>query len=159
MVCGRWPVVGGQRRGTRHWEAIGQIGPAVHSAPMSLNRPVKWAVAVVGALLLAAACGGDAPAEPGTPNALRGESAYLVACIACHGPAGEGITGLGKPLSHSDFIAGLTDEELLEFIVVGRSTTDPENTSGIAMPPRGGRPNLSDSEIRDIIAYLRTLQG
>lgn len=126
---------------------------------MSPTNRVHWALAVVGALLLAAACGGNPPADPGTADAGRGESAYLVACIACHGPAGEGIAGLGKPLSHSDFIAGLTDEELLEFIAVGRSTTDPENTSGIAMPPRGGRPNLTDSEIRDIIAYLRALQA
>jgi disulfide bond formation protein DsbB len=123
---------------------------------MSPTKRVPWTVA--GALLLAAACGGDAPADPGTANARRGESTYLVACIACHGSAGEGIAGLGKPLSHSDFIAGQTDAELLEFIVVGRPTTDPENTSGIAMPPRGGRPNLTDSEIRDIIAYLRSLQ-
>jgi disulfide bond formation protein DsbB len=125
---------------------------------MSPTTRAQWAASVVGALLLAAACGGDAPADPGTANARRGESTYLVACIACHGSAGEGIAGLGKPLSHSDFIAGQTDAELLEFIVVGRPTTDPENTSGIAMPPRGGRPNLTDSEIRDIIAYLRSLQ-
>lgn len=125
---------------------------------MSPTKIVQWVVAVVGALLLVAACGDNPPADPGTPDARRGESAYLVACTACHGPAGEGIAGLGKPLSHSDFVVGLADEELFEFIIVGRSTTDPENTSGIAMPPRGGIPNLTDSEIRDIIAYLRTLQ-
>jgi disulfide bond formation protein DsbB len=120
-------------------------------------RPPR-AIAFIGALLLAAACGGNTSADPGTADARRGESAYLATCIACHGSAGEGIAGLGKPLSRSDFLAGLTDEELFEFIVGGRSTTDPENTSGIAMPPRGGRPNLTDSEIRDIIAYLRSLQ-
>ncbi|MEX0826838.1 MAG: cytochrome c [Acidimicrobiia bacterium] len=125
---------------------------------MSPTKRAQRAVAVVGALLLAVACGGNAPADPGTADAGRGESAYLVACGACHGSAGEGIIGLGKPLSHSDFIAGLTDEDLLAFIVMGRPTTDPENTSGIAMPPRGGRTNLTDSEIRDIIAYLRSLQ-
>jgi disulfide bond formation protein DsbB len=125
---------------------------------MSPTKRAKWAVAVVGVLLLAAACGDGTPTDPGTADARQGESAYLVACIACHGPAGEGIAGLGKPLADSDFIAGLTDEELLAFIVVGRPTTDPENTSGIAMPPRGGRPNLSDADIRDIVAYLMTLQ-
>jgi disulfide bond formation protein DsbB len=143
---------------TRHAVGHRAIGPAVNSAPMSLTKTVKWAVAVVAALLVAAACGGDAPADPGTADARRGESTYLVACIACHGSAGEGIAGLGKPLADSDFIGGQTDEELLEFIIVGRSTTDPENTSGIAMPPRGGRPSLNDWEIRDIIAYLRSLQ-
>lgn len=123
---------------------------------MSPTKILRWVV--VGALLLITACGGNPPADPGTADAQRGASSYLVTCIACHGPAGEGITGLGKPLAHSDFITGQTDEELLEFIIGGRPSTDPENTSGIAMPPRGGSPNLTDSEIRDIIAYLRSLQ-
>lgn len=78
--------------------------------------------------------------------------------MACHASGGEGIDGLGKPLADSEFITSRTDDDLLEFIVVGRGTNDPENTSGIAMPPRGGRPSLSDAEIRDIIAYLRSLQ-
>jgi disulfide bond formation protein DsbB len=109
-------------------------------------------------MLLAIACGDGTPTDPSVPDAQRGDSAYRAACIACHGPDGEGIAGLGKPLAASDFIAGLTDEELFEFVVLGRGTTDPDNTSGVAMPPRGGRPNLSDEAIRDIVAYLRSLQ-
>lgn len=136
----------------------GTIRPGHRLCFMPPTRSARRTVGIVGALLLVAACGGDTATEPGTPDARRGESAYLMACIACHGPAGEGIDGLGKPLADSDFIAGLTDEELLQFVIVGRPTTHPENTSGIAMPPRGGRPNLGDAEIRDIVAYLRTLQ-
>lgn len=117
---------------------------------------MKRALFVV--LSLSAACGGDA----GTtidPTAAAGEDVYEVACIACHAEGGEGIEGLGKPLARSDFVQARTDQELFEFIVTGRGTNDPENTSGVAMPPRGGRPNLSDTEIHAVIAYLRTLQG
>lgn len=116
----------------------------------------RWLLLV--AMLLVAACGEPPAADPGPPDAGRGESAYLVACIACHGPGGEGITGFGMPLAASEFIQGLTDEELVHFIAVGRGTNDPDNTSGIAMPPRGGRPNLTNAEIRDIVEYLRSLQ-
>jgi cytochrome c5 len=113
--------------------------------------------AVISLALIAAACGDDA----GTtldPTATAGEDVYEAACIACHATGGEGIEGLGEPLVNSDFIASRTDRELLDFIVAGRGTNDPENTSGVAMPPRGGRPNLSDTEILAVIAYLRTLQ-
>lgn len=124
----------------------------------SYTSLVKRALFVVAVLSLAAACGDDA----GTaidPTAAAGEDVYQMACIACHAESGEGIEGLGKPLARSDFIQSRTDQELFEFIVTGRGTDDPENTSGIAMPPRGGRPNLSDAEIRAVIAYLRTLQA
>jgi disulfide bond formation protein DsbB len=110
-------------------------------------------------MLLAGGCGGSStPPDPGVPDARAGEVVYGTACIACHAADGEGIPGLGKPLANSEFIAGMTDDELARFIVVGRGTTDPENTSGIAMPPRGGRPNLSDADVYDVVAYLRTLQ-
>jgi hypothetical protein len=39
----------------------------------------------------------------------------------------------------------------------GRSTTDPANTTGVDMPPKGGTPSLSDEDLTDI-NYLRTLQ-
>jgi mono/diheme cytochrome c family protein len=123
---------------------------------MSPLRRSRWAIALATAIVIGA-CGDNAP--DGTDvDVRRGEAAYQVACIACHATAGEGIDGLGNPLADSEFIASVTDDELFEFIVLGRGTNDPDNTSGIAMPPRGGRPNLSDAEIRDIIAYLSSLQ-
>ena len=41
-------------------------------------------------------------------------------------------------------------------IRAGRELTDPENTTGLVMPPSGGRPDLSDEDILAIIYYLRT---
>jgi mono/diheme cytochrome c family protein len=119
---------------------------------------MKRLLAVLAVLaVVAAGCGDDA----GTtldPGVNTGEAVYNVACIACHEAGGVGIEGLGKPLAGSDFITSRTDQELLEFVVTGRGTNDPENTSGVAMPPRGGRPNMTDAEILSVIAYLRTLQ-
>jgi len=52
----------------------------------------------------------------------------------------------------------LSDAELVEFIKMGRSVGDPANTTGVDMPPKGGSPSLSDQDIYDIVAYLRTLE-
>ena len=101
------------------------------------------------------ACGGSGQAASSAP---AGQELFVSHCSACHGPAGAGITGLGKPLTTSDFVGDLSDEELLTFIKVGRSPDDPLNTSGIAMPPKGGNPALTDEQLQAIIAYIRSIR-
>jgi cytochrome c5 len=66
---------------------------------------------------------------------------------------------LGKNLIESTFVHGLSDEELLQFIITGRDPTDPANTTGIPMPSRGGNPSLTDDQLRSVIAFLRTESG
>lgn len=95
------------------------------------------------------AAGGDAGAGAGV---------YSSTCQACHGSDGVGIDGLGKALAASDFVQSLSDDELATMIKVGRDTSDPENTTGVAMPPKGGNPALSDTDLQHVVAYLRTLQ-
>ena len=137
---------------------------------------------LLGLILLLAlalvACGGDSEtAVDGEPPAANqdsgasddtetvsagdpaaGEEQYNQVCIACHGPGGVGVEGLGKPFTTSEFIASQSDQELLEFIKQGRPSSHPDNTTGVDMPPKGGNPALGDEEIIDIIAYIRTLQ-
>ncbi|MDX1413897.1 MAG: cytochrome c [Candidatus Promineifilaceae bacterium] len=96
-----------------------------------------------------------APVSMGDPEA--GKEQYDQLCIACHGPSGEGIEGLGKPFTTSDFLREKSDDELVEFVKVGRPSGDPLNTTGVDMPPKGGNPALTDEQILDIIAYVRTL--
>lgn len=86
-----------------------------------------------------------------------GEELFNQVCIACHGPGGEGIEGLGKPFTTSEFVASQSDQELLEFVKTGRPVGHPDNTTGVDMPPKGGNPALTDEQILDIIAYIRTL--
>lgn len=96
---------------------------------------------------------------PGGGDRVRGEAVFDSTCITCHGPDGVGVEGLGKPLTTSAFAADLTDTELLAFLAVGRAADDPLNTTGIVMPPRGGNPALTDADLIDVIAYIRTLAG
>jgi mono/diheme cytochrome c family protein len=102
-----------------------------------------------------AAAGGDAELAG---YIASGDKLFHTVCIACHGKAGAGIQGNGKALAANQFIGSLDDDSLLAFLKQGRAPTDPGNTTGIQMPPKGGNPALSDDDLLDIIAYVRTLQ-
>ncbi len=135
------------------------------------TKNIIWFIATLLLLGGLAACGGGgdgsadtdststeeetAVVSTGDPEA--GKTHYDQVCIACHGPGGEGIDGLGKPFTTSEFLREKNDEEMLAFIKTGRPSGDPLNTTGVDMPPKGGNPALTDEQIFDIIAYIRTL--
>jgi len=110
--------------------------------------------------MMLAACGGDEAAdeEPAVSkgDAVAGEKHFQV-CAGCHGPDAKGLPNLGKDMTISVFIKGSTDEELVDFIKTGRPIGDPENTTNVDMPPKGGNPAFSDEDLFDVVAYLRTL--
>jgi mono/diheme cytochrome c family protein len=122
-------------------------------------------IGLVAVVAVTTACGGSDDAVDTTAaatagsrgDAVNGAELYSRSCQACHGLDGAGVEGLGKPWVDSDFIETRTDEEMFEFLVVGRPADDPDNTTGIAMSPRGGNPNLTDDDLYDLIAYMRTL--
>ena len=118
-------------------------------------------------ILLLAACGGDsdteeraaAPTEAAlSGDARNGEAIYSSTCFGCHGQSGEGVEGLGKPLTTSTFVAENNEDELVTFLKTGRPIGDPLNTSGIDMPPKGGNPALTDQELLDLVAFMVELQ-
>jgi disulfide bond formation protein DsbB len=123
-----------------------------------------------------AACGGDDSSEASSEEAVvqtneeagsgqvsgdatAGQELFTATCSACHGPEGEGVPNLGKDMTASEFIAGKSDEELIAFIKVGRDPSDPLNTTGVAMPPKGGNPALSDEDLQDIVTFIRTIHN
>ena len=123
-----------------------------------------------------AACGGDDTSEASSEEAVAqtnaesgsgqtsgdataGQELFTGTCSACHGPAGEGVPNLGKDMTASEFIAGKSDEELIAFIKVGRDPSDPLNSTGVAMPPKGGNPALNDEDLQDIVAFIRTIHN
>ncbi|HHY56884.1 MAG TPA: cytochrome c [Chloroflexi bacterium] len=133
---------------------------------------------VILSLTLLAACGGDEKKEEAPPpqqqeqptaapqaaapaaivgDAANGGKIFSTACVACHGPEGKGVQGLGKDLTTSEWVAQQTDEQLIEFIKKGRDAGDPLNTTGVAMPPKGGNPAMSDQEVADIVAFVRSI--
>lgn len=130
-----------------------------------MRRRTIVIVCLLLALLLAltACSGGGAPAAPPTPagpvgDASKGAEKFASTCVACHGPDATGVTGLGKDLTTSEFVKGKSNADLIAFVKVGRPTSDPANTTGVDMPPKGGNPVMTDQDLADIVAYLRTLE-
>lgn len=98
---------------------------------------------------------GDDAMGAGDPE--KGKTHFAV-CAGCHGMDAKGLPNLGKSLVASAFVADQTDAELIAFLKIGRAADDPLNTTGVAMPPKGGNPALDDEDLQDLVAYLRTLQ-
>lgn len=88
-----------------------------------------------------------------------GQRLFGTSCSACHGFDARGISGLGKPMVDSDFVDGLNDTELVHFLTVGRAASDPLNTTGMQMPARGGNSSITDEQLAQIVAYVRSLNG
>jgi cytochrome c oxidase cbb3-type subunit III len=146
-------------------------------------RLIRWTLcaALIGAAL---ACGNSekpstpppappppaevpAPPPPPAPEAAattpgdavaRGAAHYKMFCATCHGEngctPGPGAAGLDpKPAKHCDgnYMNPLSDEHLFKVIKEGGASVG----KSPLMAPWGGV--LSDDQIRDVIAFVRTL--
>jgi mono/diheme cytochrome c family protein len=99
------------------------------------------------------------PAQGAAGDADAGWERYIESCSACHGAEGQGMPNQGVSLRASPFLAERSDAELLSFIKAGRQPTDVGSTMRMLMPPKGGNAALSDAQLLDIVAHLRTLQS
>lgn len=93
-------------------------------------------------------------------NLQRGQALYVEYCLQCHGDRGEGW-GWGKKvppppvpvpdLSNSDRMRQLSDQYLFDIVKDGG-----EAVGKTRFMPAAGRV-LSDEEIWDVVAYVRSL--
>ena len=99
------------------------------------------------------------------PDADVGAMLYSKSCLTCHGSNCQGLIHHGPDLRRDAFFASHTDEELIAFARKGRAIKDPDNKTGVAMPPGGGIPGFGsdpqgDTEyLADIIAFIRRVQS
>jgi len=102
-----------------------------------------------------AAAGAVAALPADDPAVVRGAALFAANCVACHGPAGTGdgpaATGLERPPADLTAPHALVhrDEDIAYWIANG--------IPGSGMPAFAGQ--LSQEEIGDIVAYVRTLQA
>ncbi|MGD8515249.1 MAG: c-type cytochrome [Granulosicoccaceae bacterium] len=89
-------------------------------------------------------------------DVARGKVLFDQICLTCHGPNGDGYVagGTGTAIGKAGTLDKVTDGFLRTTIKEGRSNTRMLGFSG-AGPQQMA--NLSDQEIDDIIAYLRTV--
>jgi len=99
----------------------------------------------------------NTPVEPDqlATTLKEGQLLFTQACAPCHGPNGEGLATLGNTLVASEFMNTNTDADVLAMIRAGREPGAADNSSGVAMPASGGRPDLTDVQMNAIILYIR----
>lgn len=115
-----------------------------------LESPTPWPTSTVVPQSTAVATGSG--------DRVDGQQLYEQTCFGCHGLNGEGIIGLGLSLVDSPLVVYASEDELLGFLQEGRPAGHPENVTGVSMPPAGGRPDWGETELLDIIAYLRWMR-
>jgi len=87
--------------------------------------------------------------SPGDP--VRGGVVYAQTCIACHGADGKGTIPGIPDLTSAKGPLTKTDDILLTNMIKGFQS----DGSLMAMPPKGGNPDLTEQDMADILAYLR----
>ena len=122
-----------------------------------LKPLVLLAASAVIITLVACSGGGDGGGASTGADLANGEKVFMQTCATCHGRDAMGLPNLGKGLHANPYVRDTKDDKLIEFLRVGRTAADPLNTTGIDMPPKGGNPTLTDKDLADVTAYLRTL--
>ena len=97
------------------------------------NRYTLLCATAVVVSIFAVACGSSAPAPTATPagpkvaaeaqkyaalkgDPVNGQTKYATTCIACHGPDAKGMPNLGKDMTTSAFLKGLSDADAVLFL-------------------------------------------
>jgi len=87
-------------------------------------------------------------------GAADGKALYETTCIACHGPKAQGAIPGVPDLAKGDHLAK-PDAELVANILNGFQSKG----SPMAMPPKGGNPNLTAADAQAIVTYMRAITG
>lgn len=137
----------------------GTSAPATPSTPTTAATPSQPAAPSQPAqptTTPAAPATAAAPAAAG--DASKGAAHYAIYCASCHGPKGCGDGPLSatlnpKPAKHCDgnLMNPLSDDFLFKVVKQGGASVG----KSPLMAPWGG--TLSDAQIRDVIAFVRTL--
>jgi mono/diheme cytochrome c family protein len=89
-------------------------------------------------------------AASGLCLAQTGADTYKSKCAMCHGPDGLGNTPAGKSTKARPFnapeVVAASDDDLIAITKAGKAK----------MPAYGAK--LTDAQIKDVVAYIRTLQ-
>ena len=129
---------------------------------MSKTTFAALAIAIIMALSAAGCASGGAngggadgrgePAAVVAPDADNGAALFAASCALCHGERGVG-TQTGPPLVHQIYEPGHHSDDSFRNAMKNGVVSHHWNFGN--MP---ARPELSDGDIEDIIAYVRAIQ-
>ncbi len=91
-------------------------------------------------------------------NAENGKGLFTKYCVSCHGPSGKGdapaaaaLNPKPKDLTDKAYMTGLKDDYLFTLVQKGGAAVG----KSPLIPPFGSQ--MKDTEIRDLIAFVRSL--
>ena len=112
-------------------EPVGQVRTTNDPAP----EPVKVSTAQAG------------DTQPAAEKAVDGKAVYEQACFACHGTGAAGAPKMGDASVWAPRIAK-GEAKLYEHAIQGFT-----GETGV-MPPKGGRADLSDAQVKAAVDYM-----
>lgn len=88
----------------------------------------------------------------------KGKAVYMQTCFVCHQPNGMGLGGQIPPLAKSDFLAGLSKDDYIRGVLMGRSGKITVNNKeyNSTMAPLN---YLTDEQIANVLTYVRNSFG
>jgi cbb3-type cytochrome c oxidase subunit III len=116
---------------------------------------------VLAAFVTAAVLGNAAvpKADAAAPTAAAaGQKVFANNCAGCHGANGTGVPGLFPSLTANPYVSGDAKRVIhtVKFGLTGKIVAKGKPYDGV-MPPWAG--TLSDSDIANVISYVRTAWG
>ncbi len=88
----------------------------------------------------------------------KGKAVYMQTCFVCHQPDGLGVPGQIPPLAKSDFLAGMTKDDYIRGVLLGRTgeiTVNGKSYNGIMIPIN----YLNDDQVANVLTYVRNSFG
>lgn len=88
----------------------------------------------------------------------KGKAVYMQTCFVCHQPDGMGVANQIPPLAKSDFLAGLTKEDYIRGILMGRNgkiTVNGKDYNTTMVPLN----YLTDEQVANVLTYVRNSFG
>jgi mono/diheme cytochrome c family protein len=135
------------------WRAVRLQRGFKLSALVALAVPAVVVLTAISTLADSSPTPTGSPALPGDP--AHGATLYAQNCATCHGASLEG--GIGATLNPIDKLPGVPNSLdptfLIQIITNGRQP-QPGDPKSVQMPVKGGNPNLSDQDIKDLAAYI-----
>ena len=125
---------------------------------MTARRALQILLVSATALILPATAATAAPQAVcgfggGDPD--HGKAIYAKACASCHAANGHGMLPGAPDFTKKGGVMTKSHAALEDHIIHGFKSPN----SRAAMPPRGGKPGLTDQDMKDVHAYLHKAFG